>query len=102
AAPANLVESWRYRRAAAARRAAVASLREVSISAARTLISEACERAERAIRAGAAHSAGGSQVAELVTAEQAATARTERLDVLFSEWDEVVAEQIGRAPCRGS
>jgi len=92
AAPANLVESWRYRRAAAARRAAVASLREVSISAARTLISEACERAERAIRAGAAHSAGGSQVAELVTAEQAATARTERLDVLFSEWDEVVAE----------
>ena len=92
AAPANLVESWRYRRAAAARRAAVASLREVSISAARTLISESCERAERAIRAGAAHSAGGSQVAELVTAEQAATARTERLDVLFSEWDEVVAE----------
>ena len=92
AAPANLVESWRYRRATTARRAAVASLREVSMSAARTLISEACERAERAIRAGATHSAGGSQVAELVSAEEAAAARTERLDLLFSEWDEVVAE----------
>ncbi|WP_277050850.1 GTPase domain-containing protein [Ruania albidiflava] len=92
ARPANLVEAWRYRRAATARAAAVASLREVSMSAARTLIAEACERAERAIRAGAASSAGGTQVADLVTTEEAATARTDRLDVLFSEWDEVVAE----------
>lgn len=92
AAPANLVESWRYRRAATARGAAVASLREVSMNAARTLITEACERAERAIRTSASGSAAGTQVAGLVSAEDAAAARSERLDVLFSEWDEVVAE----------
>ena len=89
---ANMVESWRYRRAATARRAAVASLREVSMNAARTLIAEACERAERSIRSGAAQSTSGAQVTALVSAEEAAAARTERLDVLFTEWDEVVAE----------
>lgn len=92
APPANLMESWRYRRAATARRAAVASLREVSMNAARTLISEACERAERSIRAGAAHSSSGAQLTALVSAEDASAARTERLDLLFSEWDDVVAE----------
>ncbi len=98
APPANLVESWRFRRAASARRAALASLREVSMSATRTLIAEACERAERAIRTGAASTAGGSQLAALVSAEDATTARTERLDVLFSEWDEVVAELCATLP----
>ncbi|HIZ35013.1 MAG TPA: GTPase domain-containing protein [Candidatus Ruania gallistercoris] len=92
APPANLVESWRYRRAVTARRAAIASLREVSMNAARTLIAEACQRAESAIRAGAAHSASGAQLTALVSPEEAAAARTERLEVLFAEWNEVVAE----------
>src|SRR5699024_120378 len=66
AAPANLVESWRFRRSTTARRAAVGRLREVSVNAAGTLIGDACERAERAIRERLQRTSSGTQLTDLV------------------------------------
>ncbi|SED79085.1 GTPase domain-containing protein [Ruania alba] len=92
AAPANLFESWRVRRANAARLESVRSLREVAINAARTLIHEAGERAERALRTAAEESPAGCQVTEAVAPATCTAGRAERLAMLFSEWDDVVAE----------
>ncbi|UFU04052.1 GTPase domain-containing protein [Ruania suaedae] len=91
-APANLFESWRFRRSAAARGEAIRSLREVTVQAARTLIEEAAERAERAIRTTGQQSDAGRHLVESVPAQECRTARDERLTVLFAEWDDVVAE----------
>ncbi|UFU05322.1 GTPase domain-containing protein [Ruania halotolerans] len=95
APPANLFESWRYRRANAARLESVRSLREIAVSATYTLIQEAGERAERALRTAAEESRAGRQVTEAVTAATCASGRSERLTMLFSEWDDVVAELCG-------
>ncbi|QOR71962.1 hypothetical protein IM660_06865 [Ruania alkalisoli] len=98
---ANLFESWRFRRAAPARAEAIRSLREVAVQAARTLIDEAAERAERAIRTTAEQSDAGRHLAASVTAEECRQARAERLTVLFAEWDDVVAELCETLPFSG-
>src|SRR5699024_2391309 len=85
-------ESWRFRRSATARRAALGRLREVSVNAARTLIGDAGERAERAVRERLERTSSGAQLARLVASRDSLTAREERLAVLVSEWHEVASE----------
>src|SRR5699024_7768399 len=92
AAPANLVESWRFRRSVTARRAALGRLREVSVNAARTLIGDAGERAERAVRERLERTSSGAQLVSMVAHQESLTAREERLAVLVSEWHEVAGE----------
>lgn len=95
AAPANLVESWRFRRSTTARRAAVGRLREVSVNAAGTLIGDACERAERAIRERLQRTSSGTQLTDLVATADCVAAREKRLAVLVEEWHEV-ADELSR------
>ncbi|MBZ2196202.1 GTPase domain-containing protein [Occultella gossypii] len=92
APPANVFESWRFRRAANARNESVRNLREVAIGATRTLIKEAAERGERLVRTAAERTPAGRQVAELVSTDASVAARTNRLEVLVREWDAVVAD----------
>lgn len=96
AAPANMFEAWRFRRANAARNVAVQSLRDVSVDVAVTLIRAAAELGERSVRQAAAQSAAGAQVAALVDAGAGASARENRLGALFAEWTGVVRRRLAR------
>ncbi len=93
APPKGWLQRRRYRRSSTGRADALQRLREVSLAELRTVLTDACASAERAIRTGLAETAAGRQLAAAVPADASAAARTERLDLLFREWDSVASDR---------
>jgi hypothetical protein len=93
AAPSGWLQRRRYKRSATGRADALLRLREVSLAELRTVLTDAAASGERAIRAVLAENDAGRQLSAAVPVEVTATARTERLDLLFKEWESVVSER---------
>lgn len=93
-APASgWLQRRRHRRSATGRADALLRLREVSVGELRTLLTDAAASGERAIRAVLAENGAGRQLAAAVPAEATAASRSDRLDLLFTEWEAVVGER---------